>query len=79
MDTKISILLYGKKSRITTDNLLPIYLRVTVSGKRFEASTHRYIAPGKWSVEAGRVKGNTEEARRVNAYLDLLRSKAYAY
>ncbi|RDV17157.1 site-specific integrase [Pontibacter diazotrophicus] len=79
MDTKISILFYGKKAKTTTDNLLPIYLRVTVSGKRFEASTHRYIAPGKWSVEAGRVKGNTEEARRVNAYLDLLRSKVYAY
>jgi site-specific recombinase XerD len=79
MDTKISILFYGKKAKTTTNNLLPIYLRVTVSGKRFEASTHRYITPAKWSVEAGRVKGNTEEARRTNAYLDLLRSKVYAY
>ncbi|WP_299702732.1 site-specific integrase [uncultured Pontibacter sp.] len=79
MNTKISILFYGKKAKTTTDNLLPIYLRVTINGKRFEASTHRYIAPGKWSVEAGRVKGSTEEARRINAYLDLLRSKVYAY
>ncbi|QCR24633.1 site-specific integrase [Pontibacter sp. SGAir0037] len=79
MDTKISILFYGKKSRTTSDNLLPIYLRVTINGKRFETCTHSHVAPGKWSVEAGRVKGNTEEARRVNAYLDMLRSKVYAY
>jgi hypothetical protein len=30
-------------------------------------------------VEAGCVKGNTEEVRRINTYLDLLRSKVYAY
>jgi len=32
MDTKISILFYGKKSKTTIDNLLPIYLRVTIGG-----------------------------------------------
>jgi hypothetical protein len=37
MDTKISILFYDNKSRINSDNLLPIYLRVTINGKRFEA------------------------------------------
>ncbi|WP_162055591.1 site-specific integrase [Pontibacter pamirensis] len=79
MDTKISILFYGKKSRTTSDNLLPIYLRVTINGKRFETCTNRNVVPGKWSVEAGRVKGNTEEGRRINSYLDLLRSKVYAY
>ncbi|WP_162052271.1 Arm DNA-binding domain-containing protein [Pontibacter pamirensis] len=78
MDTKISILFYGKKSKTTTDNLLPIYLRITINGKRLETCTNRNVTPCKWSVEAGRVKGNTEEARRINAYLDILRSKVYA-
>ncbi|WP_255594516.1 Arm DNA-binding domain-containing protein [Pontibacter sp. HSC-14F20] len=41
MDTKISILFYGRKA----DNLLPIYLRVTLQGRRLELSTHRYISP----------------------------------
>lgn len=45
MDTKISILFYGKKAKTTKDNLLPIYLRVTIKGNRFETSTHRYDAP----------------------------------
>ncbi|WP_240676129.1 site-specific integrase [Botryobacter ruber] len=79
MDTKISILFYGKTAKTTKDNLLPIYLRVTINGKRFETSTHRHITPSKWSVEAGRVKGNSEEARSINTYLDTLRSQVYAY
>ena len=74
MDTKISILFYGRKSKSTKDNLLPIYLRLTICGKRFELSTHRYVSPARWSVDAGKVKGNSEEARSINAYLDTLKS-----
>jgi site-specific recombinase XerD len=79
MDTKISILFYGKKAKTTKDSLLPIYLRVTVNGKRFETSTHRYITANRWSAEAGRVKGNSEEAKSINAFLDTLKTKAYAH
>jgi len=32
MGTKISILFYARKASTTTDNLLPIYLRVTING-----------------------------------------------
>ena len=30
MDTKISILFYGRKAKTTTANLVPVYLRVTL-------------------------------------------------
>jgi hypothetical protein len=63
MDTKISILFYGCKARTTQDNLLPIYLRVTINGQRFEISTQRYLEAYKWSFPAGKAKGNTEEVR----------------
>ncbi|MBX0333270.1 site-specific integrase [Pontibacter sp. HSC-14F20] len=79
MDTKISILFYGRKAKTTKDNLLPIYLRVTIQGRRLELSTHRYVSPERWSVEAGKVKGSSAEARSVNAYLDTLRAKAYGH
>ena len=64
METKLSILFYSKTSKITKDGLVPIYLRVTIDGARFEQSTQRYIALSKWSVEAGKAKGNTEEVKR---------------
>lgn len=79
METRMSILFYGKRAKMTKEGLVPIYLRVTVNGKRFETSTNRYIPENKWSVEAGRVKGNSEESRNINTYLDSLRSKVYSY
>ncbi|WP_299760914.1 Arm DNA-binding domain-containing protein [uncultured Pontibacter sp.] len=79
MDTRISILFYGRKAKTTRDNLVPIYLRVTLQGQRLELSTHRYVSPARWSAEAGKVKGSSAEARSVNAYLETLRTKAYGH
>jgi hypothetical protein len=77
MDTKISILFYARKACITTDHLMPIYLRVTINGQRFEISAKRYLESHKWSIPAGKAKGNTEEARNINNYLDMLKQKVY--
>ncbi len=79
MQTKISILFYAKKAKATTEGLVPIYQRVTVDGQRIELSTKRYVDVTKWSSEAGKLKGNSEEARSLNAYLDILKAKVYDY
>ena len=79
MDTKINVLFYSRASKKTTDNLLPIYMRVTINGGRFETSTQRYVEATKWSKSAGKMKGNTEEARSLNTYLDTLKNKVYFY
>lgn len=79
METKLSILFYSKTSKITKDGLVPIYLRVTINGERFEQSTQRYILPAKWSAEAGKAKGNSEESKTINYYLDSLKQNVYDY
>ncbi len=79
METRLSILFYGKKSLQKADKLLAIYLRVTINGQRFEVSSQRYVEIGKWSVASGRMKGNSEEARSINQYLDSLRQRVYDY
>lgn len=79
MDTKINILFYSRASKKTTDNLVPIYMRVTINGGRFETSTQRYVETTKWSTTAGKMKGNTEEARSLNTYLDILKNKVYVH
>jgi len=33
METKMSILFYGKTSKLTNDEKLPLYMRVTIAGK----------------------------------------------
>ena len=79
MNTKISILFYTKRAKANSEGLYPIYMRVTVNGARIETSTKRFIAPAKWNSDAGKLKGNSEEARSINSYLDLLKNEVYEY
>jgi site-specific recombinase XerD len=79
METRMSILFYGKKTKNESDKLLSIYLRVTINGERFEVSTQRYVETARWSASAGKVKGNSEEARSINQHLDSLKQKVYDY
>ena len=72
METRLSILFYGKKTKLESDKELSIYLRVTINGERFEVSTGRYVEPSKWSPDSGKVKGNSEAARTVNSHLETL-------
>ncbi len=60
-------------------NQVPIYLRITIGGRRFEWSTQRYIDSAKWSQPAEKVKGTTEEAKRINAFLELMKHKVFVY
>jgi len=79
MDTRLSVLFHGKKTKSQKASLLAIYLRITIDGQRMEISTKRTIEKDKWSSISGKAKGNLEEARSLNAYLDLLRNKVYSY
>jgi site-specific recombinase XerD len=75
MKTKVSILFYAKKAKAAANGLVPIYTRITINGKRIELSTNRFIEISKWSTEAGKIKGSSEEARSINNHLDLLKSQ----
>jgi len=75
MKTKVSILFYAKKAKAAANGLVPIYTRITINGKRIELSTNRFIEISKWSTEAGKMKGSSEEARSINNHLDLLKSQ----
>ncbi|MBC8112587.1 MAG: site-specific integrase [Verrucomicrobia bacterium] len=54
---------------------IPIYLKIIVGSKPVEIATKQYVTPIVWSSEKNRVKGNTEAARTVNAYLDNLKTR----
>jgi hypothetical protein len=77
MKNRISILFYTKSAKASKNGLLPIYLRITVDGVRIEISTSRYVEKSKWSVEGAKMKGNSEGARSINNYLDILKNKVY--
>ncbi|MBK0379344.1 site-specific integrase [Mucilaginibacter segetis] len=54
-----------------------IYGRLSVNGHTEDLSTQRKCRPADWDKQAGRVKGNKEEARSINAWLDLLYARAH--
>jgi len=77
MKHKMSILFYVKSSKASKNGLLPIYQRVTINGARIELSTSRFVEKSKWNIAAGKIKGNSEEARLINSHLDILKNKVY--
>jgi integrase len=77
MKTKITLHFYAKSTKANAAGLLPIYIRLTVDGNRMEFSTKKFIESTKWLPEMSKMKGNTENARSINEYLDLLRSKIF--
>lgn len=79
MNTKLSILFFVKRTKTNTDGLLPIFIRITINGKRIEFSTKRITTSEKWSVEGNRMKGTSAEAKATNSYLDALKAKVYNY
>lgn len=77
MTTKIALIFYLRKSKINSNGLIPIYQRITIEGKRYEISTGQFVEEAKWSVDAGRMKGNSEEARSINNRLDLVKTRIF--
>jgi site-specific recombinase XerD len=77
MKTKITLHFYAKSTKANAAGLLPIYVRLTVDGKRLEFSTKKFVENSKWSSELSKMKGTTEEARSINSYLDLMKTKVF--
>ena len=79
MNKTFGILYYLKKSKIDNQGKAPIYLRITVDGKRSEISIKRKVEIERWDSASSKVKGRTEEVKELNSYLDILTSKVYQH
>jgi integrase len=75
----MSVLFFARKSMANKLNECPIYMRITIAGKRFEVGTRRFVQAEEWSTETGRVKGTVSTSKSINRYLDTLLSRAYAH
>jgi integrase len=54
-----------------------LFLRITVDGIPKELSLKRSWEKNRWNSRAGRANGTKEDAKSLNAYLDLISAKAY--
>jgi site-specific recombinase XerD len=54
-----------------------VYGRITVNGKRANISLQRKIILSEWDSKRGRAKGNKQESRLLNRYLDQVKNRVY--
>ena len=67
MKVDLIIHIYARAAKANSSGLYPIYIRITLNGKRSEFSTRKFIDPKKWDEKAMRAKGNTEEAKWLDS------------
>jgi|JI10StandDraft_1071094.scaffolds.fasta_scaffold72845_5 site-specific recombinase XerD len=79
MQNKVSVLFYIKRTKISANGQTPIYMRVTVGGKRIDKSTGESVEEKRWIANAGKTKASNEECKRINDYLDVLKTQVYDY
>ena len=78
MSRRFNLLFYLKKpKKYEEGRLMPIYMRLSVGGKRAEFTTQREWDPTKWNSSAGRASGTKEASKELNAFLDTLQTKVY--
>ena len=70
-----SVLPIVRNSRMNKLGKVPIFIRITVNGKRQEISSKQWVDAKLWDSRKGRVKGNKEEARVINQHLDHIRNR----
>ena len=69
-----NLLFYLRTDRKKDDSLYPIYMRITVDGKRAELSTKRFINRDNWDSKANKAKGFKSEVKQLNQFLESLRT-----
>jgi integrase len=79
MTQTISVTFSTRKDRATEGGLLPVFMKITIAGKRLVMMTKIFVKPNEWSNQNAKLKTNTEEARKVNKMLDAFKMKAFDY
>lgn len=74
LNQTFSILFWLNKAKMNKQGLIPIWIRITVDGKRAECSTQKQIHPKFWDMENNKVCEKFSEARSINDYLTLVKA-----
>ena len=71
-----SLLSYLRRGKANKDGLAPIYLRITLDGKRAELSAQTFVDPTKWNSQKGRLKASFDESKRLNRTIESFEHRA---
>ncbi len=71
-----STLFLVQKSKVINNEVL-LYARVTVNGKRADISLKKKILLPLWDSKKKKAKGNSNEARQINNYLNQVQTQLF--
>ncbi len=77
MKQKFTMHIYARRNAPNVTGHLPIYVRLTVEGKRYEFSTKKFVTPKFWSSTLAEMKGKSEDACSLNNYLKVLKNRIF--
>ena len=77
MKNTFSVLFYPKRNDIDKRGKAPLYLRITVNGKRCEVSTQRKVDLSKWDSTKELLQGKTASSRELNIHLNNIRTRLF--
>ena len=77
MKNTFSVLFYPKRNDVDKRGKAPLYLRVTVNGKRCEISTQRKVDLSKWDSTKELLQGKTASGRELNIHLNNIRTRLF--
>ncbi|MCK5443692.1 MAG: site-specific integrase [Maribacter sp.] len=77
MKDTFSLLFYPKRNDIDKRGKAPLYLRITVNGRRCELSVKRKVALSKWDSTKELIQGKTAEIRELNIHMSNIRTKLF--
>jgi site-specific recombinase XerD len=75
MSTNFNLFFCLREPKHYVSGPVPIYLRITIKSQRCEIAIGREIEPVCWDSKCRKAKGNKEEARRLNHYLEVVMAK----
>lgn len=77
MINTLTVLFHIRLDKKNQKGKSPIFCRITVEKQRATFSIQRLVYPDKWDAAKEIVKGNNEEAKNINAYINLIKKKIY--
>ncbi|MCO5936900.1 site-specific integrase [Mucilaginibacter sp. RB4R14] len=77
MRTTLTLLFSMRKPKNYQSGDMPIYLRITVDGKRAEVAISRKFDPSRWDTHLGRAIGTKADAKALNSYLEGVQGKLH--
>ena len=77
MKDSFGVHFYVRNERADQNGKVPIFLRITVNGRRAELSVQRRVHPTHWHGGSGRVIGFEPQQQELNQFLEEIRAKVY--